>query len=122
VKAVFDTNILIDYLKGISEAKVELQRYDTKLISLITWMEVLVGSRSEEERRAVRAFLNSFAILEIDQQVAETAVILRQRYGQKLPDALIYATAKVQKCQLVTRNTKDFISEPDIRVPYTLAN
>lgn len=122
MKAVFDTNILIDYLKGISEAKVELQRYDTKLISLITWMEVLVGSRSEEERRAVRAFLNSFAILEIDQQVAETAVILRQRYGQKLPDALIYATAKVQKCQLVTRNTKDFISEPDIRVPYTLAN
>ena len=40
VKALFDTNILIDYLRGIPAAREELGRYRPKAISLVTWMEV----------------------------------------------------------------------------------
>ena len=45
VKALFDTNILIDYLNGFEQAKAELARYSDKAISLITWMEVIVGAQ-----------------------------------------------------------------------------
>ena len=36
VKALFDTNILIDHLRGITAARDEIARYDTKAISIIT--------------------------------------------------------------------------------------
>ena len=39
----------------------------------------------------------------------------------KIPDAIVYATAKEENCILVTRNTKDLKEDwPDIRVPYVL--
>ena len=40
LKALFDTNILVDYLSGIAAAKDEISLYDDKAISIITWMEV----------------------------------------------------------------------------------
>ena len=43
MNAVFDTNIVIDALNGVSEADDEYARYERVLISRITWMEVLVG-------------------------------------------------------------------------------
>jgi predicted nucleic acid-binding protein len=44
MKAVFDTNILVDYLNGFPQAAEELNRYSQRLISQITWMEVLQGA------------------------------------------------------------------------------
>lgn len=61
MKAVFDTNILIDYLNGRIEAETELARYRERLISRITWMEVLVGAESDGERDAALSFLALFA-------------------------------------------------------------
>ena len=43
MKALFDTNILIDYLNGRDEAQRELAAYRQRLISIVTWMEVLAG-------------------------------------------------------------------------------
>ena len=37
VKALFDTNILVDYLNAVSEVRDELQRYHEKAISVVTW-------------------------------------------------------------------------------------
>ena len=44
VKALFDTNILIDFLHEVAAARDELHRYEDKAISIITWMEVLIGA------------------------------------------------------------------------------
>ena len=84
VKALFDTNIIIDYLNAIPEAREELARYDHRCISIITWMEVLIGAKPEVAS-ATRDFLASFHIITIDEAVAERAVLLRQRYKVKLP-------------------------------------
>jgi len=55
-------------------------------------------------------------------EVAAEAVKLRRMFRLRLPDAIIWATARTQACLLVTRNTKDFpASEPGVRVPYTVA-
>ena len=49
VKALFDTNILVDYLNAVPQARTELQRYTEKAISIITWMEVMVGAGRDVE-------------------------------------------------------------------------
>lgn len=118
VSVLFDTNILIDYLGGIEPAKTEIDRYSDKAISLITWMEVMVGATPETEE-ILRGFLNGFVNLPIDEQVSGVAVTLRKKHKIKLPDAIVWATAQVNRRILVTRNTKDFShDEPGVRVPY----
>ena len=120
MKALFDTNILIDYLNGIPAARVEIARYEQPSISLITWMEVLAGTDADDEAK-VRAFLGRFGCIGIDGAVAERTVLLRYNRRIKLPDAIIMATALNESALLITRNTKDFsIDEPGVRVPYAV--
>ncbi|HWY87123.1 MAG TPA: type II toxin-antitoxin system VapC family toxin [Gemmataceae bacterium] len=121
MRAVFDTNILIDYLAGKQPAKDELERYPQPRISIITWIEVMVGAKDKSEETSVREFLNSFETVPLDEPVAETAVQLRRHHRLRLPDTLIWATAKTREALLITRNTRDYPEgEPDIRFPYTL--
>lgn len=120
VKALFDTNILVDYLNAVPQARTELQHYQEKAISIVTWMEVMVGAPPAVEN-ATRNFLDGFAIMPVDQKVAERAVALRRDHRIKLPDAVIWATAQVNAMLLVTRNVKDFPEQdPAIRAPYRL--
>ena len=81
VRPLFDTNILIDYLGGIPLARDELARYQEPAISIVSWMEVLIGAEPEVEP-ATRRFLSRFTILEIDRAVAERA----GHRPQELPD------------------------------------
>lgn len=120
MKAVFDTNILIDYTRGIAAAKAEIVGVDQGVISIVTWMEFLAGIPDEQEAARARRFLDRFEIVSVGADVAEHALDLRRRYRMKLPDAIIWATAKTHHALLVTRNTKDFPDERDIRFPYHL--
>lgn len=121
MNAVFDTNILVDYLNGVERAADELQRYSQRLISQITWMEVMVGCRTAEEEKTIRGFLETFDVVALEAQVAESAVMLRRNNRLKLPDAVILATAECRQALLVTRESKDFrVDGPGIRVPYQL--
>ena len=49
VKALFDTNILVDYLNAVPQARTELRRYEAKAVSIVTWMEVMVGATEDVE-------------------------------------------------------------------------
>jgi len=121
VKAVFDTNILIDYLNGIEAAKAELARYRTRQISIITFIEVMVGSKGADEENTIRGFLASFEVLELSAEVANEAISIREELRLKIPDAIVYASARTQGCILVSRNDKELKPEwPDIRIPYQL--
>jgi predicted nucleic acid-binding protein len=118
VKAVFDTNILIDFLSGRREAREEIARFDAPAISLVTWMEVMVGA-TVAEAVTVRAWLSTFEVIGVDQPVAEEAVALRQIRRLKLPDAIVWATARTRGSLLVTRDSRGFpIDDPGVRIPY----
>lgn len=121
MKAVFDTNILVDYLNGIESAAKEMSLFETRLISVITFIEVLVGARDQEEERVIRDFLGGFQVRELNAKIASETVRVRKQYRLKVPDAIIYATAKEEGCQLVSRNSRDFKPEwPDVRIPYSV--
>ncbi len=74
VRVLFDTNILIDYLNGIEQAKTELDKLTDKAINVITWMAVMVGATPETEA-IIRGFLSGFVKLTIEYQLSAKAVI-----------------------------------------------
>jgi predicted nucleic acid-binding protein len=120
VKAVLDTNILIDFLNGREEARLEIRRHTDRAISIITWIEVMAGATTDTVV-ACRGLLAIFEQVGVTPAVAERTVVLRQQRRMKLPDAVILATAQVAGGMLITRNMRDFADDqPGIRIPYQL--
>lgn len=116
---LLDSCILIDFLSGKEAARAYLTDVEGGAISLITWMEVIIGAATPEEEAVVRGFLSAFDVLSVDGRVAEEAVALRRARRLKLPDAIILATARVHGRVLATRNTNDFgEDESGVAIPY----
>jgi predicted nucleic acid-binding protein len=121
VNAVFDTNLLIDLLNGREEANNEVGRYSRLAISRISWIEVLTGTRNREDQNRVENLLRYFEMIELDEPVAREAISLRQQHRLRLPDAIIWAAARLRDSLFVTRDSTDFpIGDPGIRVPYQI--
>jgi predicted nucleic acid-binding protein len=121
----FDSNILIDTLKGFPQARAELERAVMRggrvWISRVVWIEVMSKGEGEGSKRAEK-LLSGFGVDEVDEEIASRAAALRrERPRLKAVDAIILASALTRGRVLVTRNTKDFpAAMPGIRVPYVL--
>lgn len=119
MRQLFDSNILIDHLLGDERAAAAFAACDDPAISIVSWIEVLVGARSDAEAIAIRRFLSSFALVELSPSVAARAVEIRRAHRVRLSDAVIWASALTGGYVLVTRNTRDFpADDASIRVPY----
>ena len=65
--------------------------------------------------------MNGFNIIPLNDEIAEIAVNIRKENKIKIPDAIIWATAKYTDSLLITRNTKDFQGlGADIKIPYNV--
>ena len=121
MKALFDTNILIDYLNGVDAARAEIERPADRLVSIITWMEVLAGARDDAEENVIDLFLRDFRVVDVTRRVARGAVEIRRARRIRLSDAIVWASARAESALLVTRNTKDFPKDdPGLRIPYRI--
>jgi predicted nucleic acid-binding protein len=121
MRAIVNSDVLIDYLQGLDKAKKELERYSKREISIVSWMEILVGADTPQDEKACREFLSGFTIHPLSVEVASEAVRIRKTFRIRLPDAIVWATARSEGCLLVTRNSKDFPpSEPGVRIPYEI--
>jgi predicted nucleic acid-binding protein len=119
--AVFDSNIVIDFLNGIPQAKTELEQYEQAYISPITWVEAQVKAPTGLETLTRDAINAQFKTLSLDDKTLQLSLQLRRELRLKLPDAMILASARVNGWLLVSRNTKDFPATMlGIRVPYEL--
>ena len=79
------------------------------MISIITYMEVLGFSfKDSDELIIIKELLNFFKILDINLDIANCVIEIRQKRKIKLPDAIILATSKLNFCDLMTRNIEDF--------------
>lgn len=113
-----DSNIVIDWLRGVPEAAEELRRYQRICASIITRIEVLAGV-ARERREALAELLAPIEFLPLDTQTADLAAAVRHERRIRVPDAIIQATAQRHRLLLVTRNSKDFpASLPGVRIPY----
>ncbi|SFL41988.1 type II toxin-antitoxin system VapC family toxin [Rugamonas rubra] len=122
---LFDTNILIDALKGYKVALDELEYWNEPAISAITWMELFAGAKPDDIDELTRFIADfGFEIIHTDDGIMAAAAHIRGksiRQGPKiaLPDAIIMATSIARGLILITRNKKDF-KGPHVRIPYEL--
>jgi len=121
---LFDTDVLIDYLRGADPAVKFLERLEGDLlVSSITVAELYSGVRSPEEEVALDQFLQAFAVVEVDSSIAKRAGAYRQQFskshGTGLADALIAASAEHTQAALVTLNRRHYPMTNRIKVPYS---
>jgi predicted nucleic acid-binding protein len=117
-QVVLDSNIVI-YLSQKKLSIDEVFEDDKKYsISLVTYMEILsynFPSKAEEE--FVRKLLSLFRIIDINKKIAKEVISLKKKRKIKLPDAIIVATALVEKAVLYT-NDKQLHSVDGLAVCY----
>lgn len=119
VKAVFDSDVLIDFLQGDPRAATKIDQYEEARYSVTAWNEVMCGAETDEEGSAVKVLFESMKSVDLSSKIARATVQARTKYRLKLLDAVICATAHCEGCLLVTRNTRDFDKDhPMIRDPY----
>jgi predicted nucleic acid-binding protein len=81
---LFDTNILVDCLAGIQEARNEIHLFPDRAISSISWVELTawLNSRtvqqvSASEHAVASTFIQSFKLIHIDDAIMVEAARLR---------------------------------------------
>lgn len=89
-------------------------------ISIITITELRAGFTKEQATFFLPKLYDLTTVLTTDRQKAELAGEFRFEYGRKgkllsITDAVIASIAILEKCQLVTRNQKDF-PMPEIKL------
>jgi predicted nucleic acid-binding protein len=119
LNALIDSDVLLDFLDGDPAAAREIARYRECRVSIISWLELLAGAKTDADEEARHGFLAHFRLVPLTLNVAEEAIVLRRKYRLKFPDAIIWASAITENCLLVSRNTKDFpADQPGVRFPY----
>jgi len=113
VKILVDTDIIIDYLKGVKSAR-DLFRSGAVDIycSILSRKELLSmpGLRGSE-RKKITELLSRIRVLRIDSDIHAKYMQLLSLYGEKqtsLVDCIIAATAWAKNFPLMTRNRKHF--------------
>lgn len=111
---MLDTVALIDYYHGrpgvLPYLEAILDGKTSGAFSTITELELWQGIRLGEEERH-EALLALLERVPLDGAIARRAGQLRQQVGLErlsLPDAAIAASAELNGCTLLTRNTRDF--------------
>jgi predicted nucleic acid-binding protein len=104
-----DTNILIYLSKKQLPFEKVAAPVDKLFISVITYMEVLSYRFSNKaEKQIIEELCNNLPVIELNKEIVEKVIQIRQYNKIKLPDSIILATALVNKLELVTANISDF--------------
>ncbi len=86
-------------------------------VSAISKVEVLgFHDLKADEKRYYESVFSVLKVLDVSPEIIEKAVEIRQQKRIKLGDAIIAATALVHQLEVNTRNTKDFVVFPEIKV------
>lgn len=126
MKALLDTSVLVDHLRGDDRATTlvtRLFRAGEVIGSVMTRAEVLAGMRAAE-KRATNRLLNTLTWIPVDVHIADQAGALARRYRTSHPgvdtvDYVIAATVAITDAVFYTRNIKHFPMIKGLRDAYT---
>jgi predicted nucleic acid-binding protein len=111
---IFDTDVLIWFLRGDRAAARLIESQSDRAISIVSAMELLQGARSRGEIKEIHQFLRQSRIrlVPVNESISHVALSLVEAYaigqGLRLADALIAATAQEAALPLATCNTRHF--------------
>jgi hypothetical protein len=115
-----DTNIFIHWFNNDKQTidKLEQIGLDRIAVSVVTVMELIEGIDNKEQLQRLKKKIKHYAIVDFSREVSSLALHLVEDYklsqNIQIPDAIIAATAVINKIPLFTYNTKDFKYIPNI--------
>ena len=121
--ALYDTDVLIDVLRGRQDARDALDADRPNIfVSVITVAELYQGVRDGNERATLDALVGDLVVLDVNTDIARAGGLQRRDYkqshGSGLSDCLIAATAQHYALVLKTLNTRHFPMLKDVVAPY----
>lgn len=111
---LFDTDVLIWYLRGNKKAAAVMEQAEDRQLSVVSYMELLQGARDKNEVKIIRNFLKelAFDIVPLTENIGHRAAVYMEEYCLKvemcLADALLAATAVENHFILCTGNNKHY--------------
>ena len=115
---IFDTDVMIWAFRGNGQALQAIDEATERLISSVTYMELLQGVRNKGEMREMKRFLSklNFGVLPLSENVSHRAISIMEETALKsdlgVCDALIFATACEVGDTLLSGNRKHFKEVP----------
>ena len=119
---IFDTDVLIWFLRGDSGAASFMNSEPDRGISIVSLMELIQGARSKAEVTTIRRFLagHELDVVAINESISYIAAALVEDHahgdGLQVTDALIAATAKERGATLATGNVRHFRAVPGLQL------
>ena len=111
---LFDTDVLIWFLRGNENAASLVQSEPLRFMSQISWMEIIQGAHDKRELARFKSSFPrmAFEILPLGESIGNRAIAYMEQHSLKngvmLADALVGATAAEHGLTLATANVKHF--------------
>ena len=123
-KYLYDTDVIIDYLKGESEARDLLEEEaGMQCISVVTVAELYAGARDMKECEVIKGLAEYFEVIDLNQEIAKEGGLYKKKYykshNMALPDGLIGATAICLGLELKTLNIKHYPMIKNLKAAYS---
>jgi len=123
VSSLLDSDLLIDHLRGVPEARALLEELGQPgaRASILTRAELRSGTRGVTSE--VETVISKISWEPVTEEIADRAGAFARTHGPTHPgvglvDYIVAATADVLGLDLLTRNVRHFPMFPDLRPPY----
>jgi len=108
-----DTDILIDFLRGYNKAVAFVDKFSSQIIlSPIVIAELYAGVKGHDELTVLDNFISLFHVVPFTAEIAKIGGLYKRDFGRShgvgLADAILAATAEVEKAELKTLNVKHY--------------
>jgi predicted nucleic acid-binding protein len=123
MSVLFDTNVLIDFLRDRPEAVKFLSVQPEKpCISVASALELYAGVASRREEQQIERLFEQAKLLPVSMEIAKRAGVFvrvfQPSHSVEAIDAIIAATAEHHGLRLATLNTKHFPMFPKLKRAY----
>ncbi|MFQ6115827.1 MAG: type II toxin-antitoxin system VapC family toxin [bacterium] len=122
-KILLDTDVLVDFFRGRSKAVAFVNAHSARIIfSSIVVAELYAGVKGDAEQAALENFVSLFRVVPVSAEIAKAGGLYKRDYGKShgvgLADAILAATAEVEKAELKTLNTRHYPMLKGLRPAY----
>ena len=120
-----DTSVFVDHFRGFGPASNFFRSLSDRqdvIFSAITEAEIIAGKQCGDSsvKDRILHFLHKWKKIEVTNQIAVLAGDISRENKIAIPDAIIAATAIINKSYVITKNVKDFSRVHNLKVeePY----
>ena len=111
---LFDSDVLIWFTRQSVPAATSVAAAESRMLSVVTVMELLQGARDKEDAKRIKDFLGEydFQVLPLTEAIGHRALFYTESYalatGLDVADALTAATAVENNLPLCTANVRHY--------------